>query len=317
MLRHRGLSLIVGLALLAGSPEPARARGGVAVDRVFVHRIDDHAQFVQFSVPLNGTPFTKFVIDARSGQPYYFWTAVYPFHYHFVNEVLLKGRPGAYANIHDFNRRNHEGNKRDFLLGSIAFHPSQRIYTFEFLEVDQPSADIIRRTHEILSKSFFDTGLLWRPLGKAQNAIRAKLPAIPIIEPGTLAAKGNYQFLNAGRSVGRLHVVRPGTDASIIDFDQDEIVVLHQTPIDIAPVAGVISIRFSTPLSHVNLRARAWGIPNCALTDALVRTRGLEGKWVYFEARPGQESYTGSERNGVNSADWSSWPRSFEFVDRP
>lgn len=41
------------------------------------------------------------------------------------------------------------------------------------------------------------------------------------------------------------------------------------------------------------------------------------GGAVYFEARPGQESYTGSERNGVNSADWSSWPRSFEFVDRP
>src|SRR2546422_8451548 len=38
---------------------------------------------------------------------------------------------------------------------------------------------------------------------------------------------------------------------------------LHDAlPIYITPVAGIISEQFSTPLSHVSLRARAWQNPN-------------------------------------------------------
>ncbi len=280
MLRGPLPALVLGLALLAPL-QPASGAGDT--DRVFVNRVADHEQFQLFSVPINGTPFTKFVIDAKTEQPYYFWTAVYPFHYHFVNEVLLRGR-GAYASIHDFNRRNHEGEERDYLLGSIAYHPAQKIYTFEFLEADRPTAGIIRRTHRVLKGSFFDPGILWRPVGK-QDSLRAHLDDVPTIEAGMLEVGGNYQFLNAGKAVGRLNVVRPGTDIAEANLGRDEIVLLYEIPMDISPVAGVIALRFSTPLSHVNLRARAWGIPNIGLKDGLVRTRGLERKWVYLQAR--------------------------------
>ena len=263
-------------------PLGAGAQDGA--DRVFVHELTGHEQFLRFSVPLNGTPFTKFVIDTRTERPYYFWTAVYPFHYHFVNEVLLRGRT-PYGDIHEFNTRNHEGEDRDFYLGSIAYHPAQKVYTFEFLEADRPSAEIIRRTHRILASSFFDKGLLWRPVGYDQDKLRPELPRVPVIEPGMLDVAGTYQFLNAGRAVGPLRVVRPGTDVVGSDLAPHEIVLLYEIPMDIVPVAGVIAMRFSTPLSHVNLRARAWGIPNVGLKDGLVRTRGLDGKWIYLEAR--------------------------------
>jgi hypothetical protein len=50
-------------------------------------------------------------------------------------------------------------------------------------------------------------------------------------------------------------------------------------------VAGVISTRFSTPLSHVNLRARAWGIPNATLKDAATRYAAMDGQFVRLEVR--------------------------------
>lgn len=38
---------------------------------------------------------------------------------------------------------------------------------------------------------------------------------------------------------------------------------------------------------------------------------------VWIEYRPGQDSYLGSERNGVQSSDWGEWGRSFVFIDAP
>ena len=258
---------------------------GFGGERVYVHRIDNHEQFVNFSVPLDDVPFTKFVIDTKTEKPYYFWTAVYPFHYHFVNEVLRKGRPDAYADIHAFNRVNHEGEARDYLLGSVAYHPGRKIYTFEFLQADHPSAKIVERTYAALKASFYDDGLLWRPIGDAHDEVRDQLKGVPIVGAGMLETGGDYQFLNGGKAVGRLRVVDAKTDATVIDFDRDEIVVLHEVPMDIQPVSGVISVQFSTPLSHVALRARAWGIPNIGLKDAVAQTKGLVGGWVYLEAR--------------------------------
>ncbi len=272
------------LALLIATLVTASA-GAFGGDRVYVHRIDNHEQFVRFSVPLDDVPFTKFVIDTKTHKPYYFWTAVYPFHYHFVNEVLRKGQPDAYSDIHAFNRANHEGESRDYLLGSVAFHPGRKIYTFEFLQADHPSAKIVRDTYAVLKSSFYDDGLIWRPIGEAHEKLRSQVKGVPVIGPGMLEASGEYQFLNAGKSVGRLRVVPASADATVLDFDRDEIVVLAEVPMDIQPVSGVISLQFSTPLSHVALRARAWGIPHIGLKDALERAEGLEGGWVYLEAR--------------------------------
>ena len=42
----------------------------------------------------------------------------------------------------------------------------------------------------------------------------------------------------------------------------------------------------------------------------LVQGRGT----VTIEMRPGQDSYTGSERNGFSTYSWGSWDASFVFV---
>jgi hypothetical protein len=237
-------------------------------------------------VPLDDIPFTKFVIDTKTKTPYYFWTAVYPFHYHFVNEVLRKGRPDAYSDIHAFNKRNHEGSARDYLLGSLAYHPGRKIYTFEFLQADHPSPKMVMDTYAVLRETFYDDGMLWRPVGKHQLALRDSVPGVPVVGPGMLETTGDYQFLNGGAAVGRLRIVPADVDTTQLDFERDEIVVLAEVPMDIQPVAGVISVQFSTPLSHVALRARAWGIPNIGLKTALARAQRLDGRWVFLQARP-------------------------------
>ena len=58
--------------------------------------------------------------DPTSGTVYYFWTAIYPFHYNFVTEVLLPmSRASATSDPVTSDRVSHSGWDRAFILGAI------------------------------------------------------------------------------------------------------------------------------------------------------------------------------------------------------
>jgi phosphoenolpyruvate synthase/pyruvate phosphate dikinase len=54
-------------------------------------------------------------------------------------------------------------------------------------------------------------------------------------------------------------------------------------PVSLPPVAGIIVARPSTPLSHVNLLAKGWGVPNAYIKNAHEVLKGYDGWWVQFE----------------------------------
>ncbi|HEX2686039.1 MAG TPA: PEP/pyruvate-binding domain-containing protein, partial [Kofleriaceae bacterium] len=91
------------------------------------------------------------------------------------------------------------------------------------------------------------------------------------------------QAFTKGRAVGKLHVVPLGTAYESLIFDRHDIVLLQESYPDITPVAGILATAFSTPLSHVNLRAGAWGIPNAGDKRARDKYAKLDGKIVYYE----------------------------------
>jgi phosphoenolpyruvate synthase/pyruvate phosphate dikinase len=87
-----------------------------------------------------------------------------------------------------------------------------------------------------------------------------------------------------------------------LSFGRDEIVILQESYPDLSPVAGVISTTFSTPLSHVNLRAKAWGIPNAGVVDAATRYAALHRKPVVLEVRA--DAYTLRAADAAEVAAW-------------
>ena len=72
--------------------------------------------------------------------------------------------------------------------------------------------------------------------------------------------------LNTGRAEGRLRIVR--SEAQLRTLSPRDIPVLDEVPIALTPVAGLVTQRPSTLLSHVNLLAKGWGIPNVYVRDA-------------------------------------------------
>ncbi len=259
-----------------GEPGDEAANG----DRpVWTERLADHQDFLRFSTPVRGIPFTKFVIDRKTGRIFYFWTAVYPFHYNFINEVMAKEIPGV------LDHMGPGGNWGEGLvLGSLGYH--RGVYGFEFLEADTPTPEVLRFTYRRIEETFPKADVRFRAVSKRQQELAKAVGDVPWIGADFLSTQDTYQCLNEGKAIGRLKVLAPGEDPVRMAFPPGTIVVLDEVPNDISHVDGILATRFSTPLSHVNLRATAWGVPNAGNKTIAPLAKELDGKIVYYEAGP-------------------------------
>jgi pyruvate, water dikinase len=217
---------------------------------------------------------------------------VFTLHADFVVDYLQK-IPRTAENMRKYNQ-NYSTKKPQFILGYLTHYPQIKegtqsqhngLWTFSFWEGDTITPKDIRRTFKKLQQTFTIAPLVFRPDSSRQEQV-AKL-----LKPYKIATINNnqiykslpYQAFNTGRAIGRLVIVPPTTKVENLSFNEDDIVLLQSSYPDISPVSGVITTKFSTPLSHVNLRAGAWGIPNATIKNALDEFANLDGKEVFYE----------------------------------
>jgi len=93
----------------------------------------------------------------------------------------------------------------------------------------------------------------------------------------------DVRALNPGLALGRLRVA-PKEGA----YSRDEILALPDTPADLDPAAGILTQGEGNVLSHVQLLARALGIPNVVLgPSAYQKIAPHDGQQVFFIVTPG------------------------------
>ena len=257
------------------------AAAQAAESRVYVRDIPDGAAFKTYSRQLGADRYGKFVIDVASGDIFYFDANLYRLHSDFVFAHFYQ-RPMTNDDIPVYNQ-NYEADKPRFILGYVTEHQKIGVWTFSFWEGDKIRAADIRKVRDKLQKTFFMKDLRWRPDSPDQEKRLAELKDVPTITTDKIYKLAPYQAFNLGKTVGRLRIVPPETAPEKLLFDHDDVVVLQESYPDIVPVAGILTTVFSTPLSHVNLRAKEWRIPNAGLKDAVTRFRPLDGKIVYYE----------------------------------
>lgn len=76
--------------------------------------------------------------------------------------------------------------------------------------------------------------------------------------------------LNPGLAVGQLRVLTDADIESGKSISRDDIVVVPQTVAELKPVAGILTRGEGNLLSHVQLLARNFGIPNVAISHELI-----------------------------------------------
>jgi hypothetical protein len=269
--------------------------------RLWTPEIRDDATFEAYSKELGGERFTKFVVDLKTDAIYYFDVDVYRVHKDFVFAELYK-KPRTPEAVREFDK-NYHADKPEFLLCYLVHHLASDKWTFAFWEGDKMTAEHVRHAYARMKATFYLASLVkFRPDSDRQEKVALELSGIPVLTNDQLYKDAEYQMFNPGLAIGTLRLVPAGADFAELTFKPDEIVILPESLPDITPVAGILSETFSTPLSHVSLRARAWGIPNVGLKTAGTKFADLVGKTVYFEATAAKATLR--EATAEESAAW-------------
>jgi len=238
-------------------------------------------------------PHVLFVIDRKDrNRIYYIDTRRYKFHKDFVNGTYLSLERGQ-----EFFENNYLKPNRRFIMGTIAYQTPMRRWTFEFWEGDLIAPDQIKLASDIIRASFF-TRVAFKPNSSRQEDASVNIAGLQRILQTDISKEQEYQALNVAKGLGRIHII-PKLDEHV-EIGFNEILVLDEVPVQLPPVAGIITTKPSTPLSHINLLAKGWGIPNVYIKNAQELLKQYNGWWVEFDARRDNYSIKRADNNALD-----------------
>jgi hypothetical protein len=123
---------------------------------------------------------------------------------------------------------------------------------------------MIKAANDVINRSFFQK-VIYKPNSIRQEDVSVNI-GIERITQDELNKNQAYLALNTGTAVGRLHIIDKLDDT--VEIGDNEIIVLRELPLTLPPVRGIIVAQPSSPLSHINILAKGWNIPNVYIKDA-------------------------------------------------
>ncbi len=218
-----------------------------------------------------------FAIDrAQGGRTYYINSQRYDFHEDFLRENYLVPNLERKTLASYYQRPD-----RRFVLGTLGFQPELKQWLFEFWEGDHMTAELLKLTRQSLAATFF-APVAFKANSVAQEEAGRKAGLEPVTEVQILGGR-RFLPLNKGVARGRLRRVADIESDNEDDIQPTDIVVLRSVALSLPPVAGVVTEKPSTVLSHVNLLVKGWGVPNAYVQNAYDELAPLEGQWVTLQ----------------------------------
>lgn len=244
--------------------EPADYKSALKTNRNSLPKIDSQADFDSIArVYHQGTPYAlphvMFVVDRRDNNKVYFLNSQkYRFHKDFLlaNYMIPRGTDVFKPVYVDADRR--------FLVGTIAWQKTIERFTWELWEGDLATGAMIRQANDVINKAFFQK-VWFKPNSLRQDDASAEL-GISRVSQDEINRNQAYLPLNTGTAVGRIHIIEKLDDT--VEIGDNEILVLKELPLTLPQVRGIILAKVSSPLSHVNILAKGWNIPNVYIKDA-------------------------------------------------
>lgn len=221
-------------------------------------------------------PHAMFVIDRQSKNKIYFVNSQkYRFHKDFLlaNYLVPRGADVFKPIYIEENRR--------FIVGTIAWQKTVEKFTWELWEGDLATAEHIRTANDTINKNFFEK-VYYKPNSIRQEDVSAAL-GIDRVTQDEINKNQEYLALNTGKAIGRIHIIEKLDDT--VEIGDNEILVLKELPLNLPPVRGIIVAKPSTPLSHINILAKGWNIPNVYIKDADKLFAEFNTYWIELDAR--------------------------------
>ncbi len=259
-------------APLAAQPRPDKVAA--------LARLPDRASFDRLARDFDAggpesQPHVLFVVDrADDNRAHFINTRRYALHADYLTAQHLLPPQGLAS-------ANYRNAKRRFLLGTLSLHPVAKTWVLEFWQGDQLTPELLQLGQAVLARDF-GVGPVRFKANSSQHEAVAHEAGVAAITQAELLREKPYLAYNPASSAGRLRLVTSLEDSN--DITPQDIVVLSEPPLALPPVAGVILAEPSTALSHVNLLAKGWGIPNLYVRDAFDVLREFDGRWVRLVA---------------------------------
>ncbi|MET9361184.1 PEP/pyruvate-binding domain-containing protein [Streptomyces sp. NPDC006632] len=281
--------------MFAGPAEPG-------TDRTVVGENLSLPLFRTLSGVLAGHPYLKVVVDRVENTWHLLDTAAHPFHVNYIaTRVLGMELAQLDAELDAFNASVYMDPARRFLLGVLSLHTDEdtegRERTFlvlETTEADTMNGELLGFFYEFVRERVDGRfPILLKPANHGQEEELAAISElrVPRILSHELFGSRTRTPLNPGEATGRLRYFRTGAQyaAAEAGLGWADIVAMPCLPDDVPRVAGFLNTAPITPLSHTNVLASGWGIPNAIVRDLdeLVEKDGLDGAWVRY--RVGEE----------------------------
>ncbi len=248
--------------------------------------------FNALSGVLGGTPFVKLVLERTNKQAHFLNNNHYQLHAAYIAEKLIKlSTDEVYSRIDEFNNLFYHQTDRPYFLGILARHQAENNYffTLETVEVDSMDGtsliEFYKCIRDVVDASY---RLFLKPANIQQEAIVRDIPAkdLPRIFDHEMSSSKHFIPLNAGKAQGRIRLFN-----SIEQFRDSydtirwyDILVMDRIPEDIPRIQGIINSNYTTPLSHTNVLAHGWEIPNSVWLEAKenLQQQGMINNWVEY-----------------------------------
>lgn len=220
-------------------------------------------------------PHLLFAVDLNEkDKVYYINTPKYEFHLYFFNDFFNKNYVPQDI-VH-----NYTDSTRRFVLGTVSYQKLISQYTYELWEGDKITSSLLKHTDNLLKATFF--AKLQFKTNSTLHERTADQAGVQYITQEKIVKEYPYIALNTGTAKGRIRIANSIDELS--NIGEYDILVLKEVPLYIPSVAGVITERASTLLSHVNVLARGLGIPSIYIYDVAKKMKEYNGQFVELKA---------------------------------
>ncbi|MFE0380669.1 PEP/pyruvate-binding domain-containing protein [Streptomyces inhibens] len=253
--------------------------------------------FRSLSGSLAGHPYLKVVVDRAEDTWHLLDTAVHPFHVDYIATRVLGMEPAELDSCLDaFNASVYMAPDRRFLLGVLSLHTDEDtegrrrpFLVLETTEADTMDGPLLEEFYTYVRHRLDGRlPLLLKPANHGQEHALAPISdvRVPRILSHELFGHRTRTPLNPGEAAGRLRHFRTTEEyaAAAGALGGSDILAMPCLPDDVPRVAGFINTAATTPLSHTNVLAAGWGIPNAIVRDLdrLIDAESLDGGWVRY-----------------------------------
>ncbi len=311
-------------ALLAACVRSPHSSSKSTTAGPYTHVLRDVNEYYAYAGRSGNASAVKFTVDdTADGAPLYLQnTSRYPFHAEFLAENLPKYKNMSFDDYVTYIFGGVDGAGKELSAGAIMYSESYQLspdklngtIAFEYYAGTGGKAPqaadfvkqfaLIERTYRKLVEGLpfaADRIAILIPTTlrfKAPDLIKLIKDAhIPVLWDSDRLRQeffktGDVEVYHAASSYGYLRTITPA-DLASGNYSSKEILLMNEIPLDIGPVAGIITSIPQTPLAHIMLRALNQNIPDMfllgAMEDKLIQSK--VGKLVQFVANA-DKTYT-------------------------